>query len=461
MIFDIDKRNPSELIAIDDSGHSITNGDLCTFANEFSTAVGKRKLIFILSENTIGSFSGYVSCLSKGIVPLILSNNTNKELLQKLVKLYKPDYLWVPERVESQYNYKKTFTKLGFSLLKTDYETAPLYNELALLLPTSGSTGSPKLVRHSYSNIINNAKNVATFFEATPADRPIVILPMHYTMGLSIIASHLHAGSTILLVKSNLTDKSFWEFIKLNRATSFTGVPFSFDILYRLRVFRMDLPDLKVFTQGGGKLRDDLFIEFAQYAEKTGKKFIATYGQTEGTARMAYLPAELATTKTGSIGKAIPNGKLWLVDENGDEIEKIEAEGQMVYSGPNVTLGYAQSAADLEKGDENNGVLYTGDIVKRDADGCYFIIGRMKRFLKIYGFRLSLDEVEEMIKSAFNIDCICTGDDDQLKIIITQEEFKEQVVELVAEKTGLFHMAIQVSVVEEIAKNEIGKTLYH
>jgi long-chain acyl-CoA synthetase len=460
MIFDLDKRNQTKFAAIDDSGNTISYDVLCSFAEEFSQNTGGRTLIFILSDNTIGSFAGYVACLSHRIVPLILSVNTDKELLQNLANIYKPQYFWVPEQIESEFSYIKKFTKYGFSLLKTRNKRNPLYDDLALLLPTSGSTGSPKLVRHSYSNILSNAHNVATLFEITSSDRPIAILPMHYTMGLSVITSHLSRGATILLIKKNLTDKAFWDFIKVNKATSFTGVSFSFEVLHRLRIFRMDLPHLKIFSQGGGKLRSELFIEFAKYAQTSGKKFIATYGQTEGTARMAYLPAELATTKTGSIGMAIPNGKLWLIDNEGNKIEKLEAEGQMVYSGPNVTLGYAHSCDDLLKGDENNGILFTGDIAKRDADGCYFIVGRMKRFLKIYGFRLSLDEVEDMIKSAFNIDCVCTGNDDVLEIIITKEVFKKQITDFVAEKTGLFHMAIKVSVVQNIPKNEIGKTLY-
>lgn len=460
MIFDIDKRERSAFAAIDDSGQAISYGDLISFSKEFVSAISKRTLIFILSENSIGSFAGYIASLSEKIVPLILSCNTDKELLNNLIKLYKPEYLWIPESMNNDLDYPSVFKKYNYSLQKTNLVSTKLHPELSLLLPTSGSTGSPKLVRHSYSNIINNAKNVATFFEVTKQDRPIAILPMHYTMGLSVIASHLCIGCTILLVNSNLTDKKFWDFIKSNKATSFTGVPYSFEILQKLGIFRMNLPDLKIFTQGGGKLRDELFLEFAEFANKSGKNFIATYGQTEGTGRMTYLPAELATRKTGSIGIAIPNGELSLVDDNGKEILEVEATGQMVYRGPNVTLGYALTGDDLIKGDENNGVLYTGDIAHRDIDGCYYIVGRMKRFLKIYGFRIGLDELEQIIKSAFHIDCLCTGNDDQLKILITDELYKNQVKDLIVEKTGLFHMAINIDVIDEIPKNEIGKTVY-
>lgn len=460
MIFDIDKREDSSLIAIDDSGNEIAKQELVDFSTQFNSHVGKRCLIFILSENSIGPFAGYVSALSNKIVPLILSRNTDRQLLDILLNLYKPEFIWLPEEMNKDFSYNEVFSKYSYSLVKTGYNSPTLHEELSLLLPTSGSTGSPKLVRHSYANVFANAKNVASFFNIQPKDRPIAILPMHYTMGLSVITSHLYAGSTLLLAKKSLTNREFWDFVKKQEATSFTGVPYSFEVLYKLRFFRMKLPHLKLLTQGGGKLREDLFRFFAENCQKNGISFIATYGQTEGTARMAYLPAEMATKKTCSIGKAIPNGELLLVDEDGEAITAQEAVGQMVYKGPNVTMGYANNSEDLVKGDENNGVLYTGDIAKRDEDGYYYIIGRMKRFLKIYGFRVGLDELEEIIKSTHNIDCLCTGNDEKLEVLITNRNYETQVKELLVEKTGLFHMAINVNVVDEIPKNEFGKTVY-
>jgi long-chain acyl-CoA synthetase len=460
MIFGIEKRNTSRLAAIDDSGDILSYGDLLDFSQAFIESVKKRTLIFILSENSIGSFAAYTASISNRIVPLILSNKIDRDLLKNLISLYKPEYLWIPDISGGEFNCEVIYSNYNYSLIRTGYKPNDLNDDLALLLPTSGSTGSPKLVRHSYSNITNNAKNVAKFFGLNNNERPIAILPMHYTMGLSVITSHLYAGATILLSKSALTDKSFWDYIKNNKATSFTGVPYSFEVLNRIRVFRMDLPYLRLFTQGGGKLREDLFKEFALFAKNTDRRFIATYGQTEGTARMSYLPAELAVTKTCSIGRAIPNGKLWLVDDHGNEINEKEAVGQLVYSGPNVTLGYADSGVDLIKGDENNGILYTGDIARRDADDCYYIVGRLKRFLKIFGYRIGLDELEEMIKVNLNLDSICQGDDEQLKIKIAEKNMVDRVKKIIVQKTGLFHMAVDIEVVDRIPRNEFGKVQY-
>jgi acyl-coenzyme A synthetase/AMP-(fatty) acid ligase len=460
MFLDLDKKKSSSIAAVDSTGMQISYGELNGFANEFYSAINKRTLIFILSENTIGSLAGYVASLSVKVVPLLLSSKTDKEVLDKLINLYRPEYLWLPERLSGDFNYDFSFRKFDYVLLKTGMEAFQLNDNLSLLLTTSGSTGSPKLVRHSYSNVEENARNVAAFFELSPVERAIAILPMQYTMGLSVITSHLFAGSAVLLVNGTLTDKSFWSFLKEHRATSFTGVPYSFEVLSKLRFTGMDLPDLKLLTQGGGKLSNKLFLEFAEYAHRTGRKFIATYGQTEGTARMAFLPADMALAKPGSIGKAIPNGELSLINENGEEIVETEASGEMVYRGPNVTLGYALTGEDLIKGDENNGVLFTGDIAKRDAEGYYYIIGRLSRFLKLYGFRISLDETEQIVKSVFDIDCICTGNDEMMKIYITDRNKKDQIHNYVVDKTGLFHKAIEIEIIDEIPKNASGKTIY-
>ena len=138
----------------------------------------------------------------------------------------------------------------------------------------------------------------------------------------------------------------------------------------------------------------------------------------------------------------------------------MEAVGEMVYRGPNVTLGYAQSGTDLAKGDENRGVLHTGDIARRDADGYYYIVGRISRFLKLYGLRIGLDETEQMIRSAFDMDSLCTGNDEKMIIKITDNSKKEEIHKYVIEKTGLFHASVEVTVIEEIPRNEAGKKIY-
>lgn len=460
MFLDLDHKPKDRIAVIDDSGLSVTYEDICDFAPRFARVIPKRSFIFILAENKIGSLLGYTGSLSSGIVPLVISAKTEKSLYETLRNMYSPAYLWVPDEMVSELGYAPAgFADRGYTLVKTGFPSPCLNEDLALLLPTSGSTGSPKLVRHSYRNIEANAYNVLRLFGLTGDERPMAALPMHYTMGLSVIASHLLAGATIILSGRSLLDKGFWQMMREHHVTSFTGVPYSFELLSKLRFFRMDLPDLHTITQGGGKMTEELFKACADYAEQKGKRFIATYGQTECTARMAYLPAELAKTKTCSIGIAEPGGHLSIIDKDGNESFEGEAEGEMVYRGENVTLGYATCVEDLQKGDENHGIMHTGDLARRDSDGCYFIVGRLKRFLKIFGLRIGLDEVERMIKSEFETDCYCSGSDEMLSIRITNASIADKVVTFVEEKTHLFHKNIEVKTVQSILRNEAGKVM--
>lgn len=457
MFLGLELKDRNKVAVIDDSGRSVTFGEICDFSKVFATQLPYRTLIFILSENKIGSLLGYTASLSNGIVPLVLSAATEESLYEHLLEVYRPEYLWLPSHLVEKKGLSSVFSAWDYSLVKTGSPRVSMFEDLSLLLPTSGSTGSPKLVRHSYRNIEANADNVRRLFELDGTERAMAILPMHYTMGLSVIASHLLAGSTLLLSGRSLLDKGFWAMLK--EATSFTGVPYSYEILTKMRFTRMDLPNLKVITQGGGKLTEEMFKMLAQYAHDKGKKFIATYGQSECTARMAYLPAKLALEKTCSIGIAEPGGQLSIVDQNGNETFEGEASGEMVYRGENVTLGYANSQEDLLKGDENYGIMHTGDLARRDADGCYYIIGRLKRFLKIYGLRIGLDEVEGLIKTEFNADCYCKGDDEKLIVLVTDAKLKELLPSFIEEKTHLFHQRIEVQVVKEILRNEAGKVI--
>lgn len=457
MFLDLDKKERGRIAAIDDSGQPLTYGELCDFSEVFGKHVPNRALLFLLSENSHGSLLGYVACLSNGIIPLIISARTEESLYGNLRDMYRPAFLWAPEGMVEQQGYASLFQSHGYVLLATGYQPVPVHPDLALLLPTSGTTGSPKLVRHSLRNIEANADNVRRLFQLTGEEKAMAILPMHYTMGLSVIASHLLAGATLLLSGKSLLDRGFWCMLK--EATSFTGVPYSYELLMKMRFTRMDLPKLEVITQGGGKLTPELFRTLAEYARDKGKKFIATYGQSECTARMAYLPPELALEKTCSIGFAEPGGRLSIVDADGNETFEGEATGEMVFRGENVTLGYAYGLDDLLKGDENHGVMHTGDLARRDADGCYYIVGRLKRFLKIFGLRIGLDEVEGLIKQAYDTDCYCKGDDEKLVVLVTNPSLVEMLPGFIEEKTHLFHQNIEVRYVESILRNEAGKVI--
>lgn len=460
MVFDIDKKPASSLAALDDSGGSLTYGEIVSLRSELAKVLSDRELVFCLCENEVGALAGFVALYDCHAVCLLLSSHIDPGLLDSLYETYLPSYFWMPEAKVLDRVTEVVFHYKGYILCKTSCLAPVMHPDLSMLMTTSGTTGSPKLVRHKYGNIEHNAKNVAQVFGWTSKERGIIDLPMQYTMGLNVINSHLYAGATVLLVSANLMSPKFWSFIKEQKGTNFTGVPFSYEVLNRLRFQRMDLPYLITMAEGGGKLSDALFSSFANYAEEKDKRFFATFGTTETSARLAYLPPECATTHIGSIGHAIPEGKLILVDENGREITAAGVEGELRYEGPNVTMGYGVCLDDLKKGDEFCGVYETGDIARKDSDGFFYIIGRKKRFLKLFGLRVSLDQSEKIISDYFKIECACTGDDTRMRIFITKKELKEEVKQLISEKTGLKASIFDVIIIEAIPRFESGKINY-
>lgn len=459
MYLSIDKKDVNAIAMRDCTGAQVSYGEIVAFSNAFLGVVKERCLIFVLSTNCIGAAMGYLGAMINRVVPLMLAASMDQELLAELIRIYEPAYIWKPLSMVED-GEEVIYKEYQYALICTGRKGYPMYEDLSLLLTTSGSTGSPKLVRHSYENLEAQARNISAFFEMDGTERPMLDLPINYTMGLSVLNSHLYAGATVLLTSMNALNPKYWEFLKTNQATSLTNVPYYYEILKKLRFFRMDLPYLKMISQGGGRLSDELYKECAEYAHNTGRKFIPTYGQTEGSARMAYLPAEFARKKCGSIGKAIPNGKLYLVDEEGNRITKPDTIGEMVYEGPNVTLGYAVCGEDLILGDERKGILYTGDMVKMDEDGFFYIVGRKKRFLKLWGYRVGLDECENILKSAFDVECACVGDDSCMKIYVTTERGHDEMKRYIADKTNINSSAFQICYIESIPRNEAGKILY-
>lgn len=458
------KQFGDKVAAIDDKGNQVTYAELNAAAEGLITNISNRCLVFVLCTNTIGSLVGYTAFLNHRVVPLLLDSHLDAELLQYLINTYRPTYLWAPNGIMEHFaDYESVFSDFDYTLIATHFsESYPMFHELGLLLTTSGSTGSPKLVRQSYANIEANIISIVEYLELDETERPITTLPMNYTYGLSIINSHLAVGATLLLTELPLIQKGFWEFFKSKEATSFGGVPYTYDILERLRFDRMNLPSLRTMTQAGGKLSPELHKKFAEYAIANKKRFFVMYGQTEATARMSFLPYQKSLDKYGSMGIAIPGGKFSLIDVEGNEIKEHDIVGELVYEGPNVTLGYAESREDLIRGDERNGVLVTGDMAKMDREGFYYIVGRKKRFLKIFGNRINLDETEGLIKSKFNnTECACTGIDDCLYLFITNYDLQEDIRKYITVKTGFNFKAFKVKVIDQIPKNEAGKTIYH
>jgi acyl-coenzyme A synthetase/AMP-(fatty) acid ligase len=443
---------------ITESGGAVTYAELIGDADGLSSGVEPRCVVFQMCRGDAESVAAYVGFLRRGAVPLLINDSINGEAYHCLKEAYRPSYVFMPN--DSPLECAPSVYKLGgYRLVETgcarDYDVNP---ELALLLTTSGSTGSPKLVRQSYKNISSNTRSIVEYLNISDGDRAITTLPMSYTYGLSIINTHLRAGASLIMTDRTLMEREFWNSLKAHSATTFGGVPYTYEMLKKLRFGRMDIPSLRYLTQAGGKLAPEMCAEFIGTCGGKGMKFIVMYGQTEATARMSYLPWESAPSKPGSIGVAIPGGELSLKGGDGRVIDEPGTVGELIYRGDNVTLGYAENRFDLARGDERGGVLETGDMAYFDEDGFYYIVGRRRRFLKIFGNRVNLDEVERLLKKS-GVDCACGGVDDALTIYAVSGDigaFKRYA----ALRTGISPAGFSVVRVERIPRSPSGKVLY-
>ena len=421
---------------------------------------GKR-LVFLFTTNNLESVITYIALLKSGNAVLLLDEKLNDEIRNGLIENYKPDFI-ISANENTSFNYSISFNYESLNFLKrTENSSIAIFPELSVLLSTSGTTGSPKLVKLSYKNIQSNAESIAEYLRINETERPITTLPFNYSFGLSIINSHLLKGSTIVLTEKTVFFRDFWNLFNEYKCTSFAGVPYTYTMLKRIGFEKIDLPTLKYFTQAGGKLSEEFIRHFNEYAIAGNKKFFVMYGQTEATARITYVPPEKLSNKIGSIGISIPGGELKIMND-GVEINNPNEVGEILYKGDNVMLGYAETLADLSKGDELNGVLFTGDLGYKDKDGFFYVTGRMKRFIKIFGLRVNLDEVQKMIENHFGISVACTGKDELLKILVhsddhlTEVKVKEEVMKMYK----LSFKSLVVKSTNQIPTNTNGKYDY-
>lgn len=459
MFFQLDRFEPDNIALIDDTGARMSYGQL---VEHMMTPIKlpERSLVFALARNQVAYVAEVLALIEQGHVPLLISADLETELLSQLIEEYQPTACLLPAEQINRLDWPSRPGLPGYSFQLNNHTPPAMHPELELLLSTSGSTGSPKLVRFAKGNMAANAANVAEVFGWSSQERPLISLPLNYVMGLNAMLSQLIVGATILLSDANIMGKDLWDFARRERATNFTGVPISYDILLRLRPERMNLTHLTTFAQGGGKLSEKTYLRMAQLAKEQGWRFIPTYGTTETSARCSFLAPELAMTKALSIGRAIPNVRLSLIDQSGQPIMTPMTEGELVVEGNNVSLGYATKRSDLALGDDFGGRYLTGDVALFDDDGFFYIKGRTHRFIKMLGNRIGLDESEQIIMHRCNKKVVCIGQEDRLIILTDSPDDHDWLKMSLAETLKLHHSLFQVIQYDELPRSASGKIRY-
>ena len=410
-----------------------------------------RKLALLASNNSSEFLQIYLTFLRKDIVIMLIDYNTNQNTINKIIDAYKPFYIFFKkEKFKSLKNYKITHNLEENVIYERKTRISyQIFDNLSLLLSTSGSTGSQKFVRVSKKNLISNTKNICKYLQIKKNHRTITTLPPNYTYGLSILNTHIFMGASICLNKSSVMEKNFWKTSNKYKINNFGGVPFHFEILKKLKFSKKKIKSLQYITQAGGHLEKKTKKYFANDAKKNNYKFIVMYGQVEATSRISYLPFEKLEDKFESVGISIAEGKINIHPET----------HEIIYEGPNVTLGYAFSFRDLKKGDENNGKINTGDLGKFDSDGYLKIFGRKNRDIKIFGHRINLDEIENILKNK-GFDCPCIGEDNKLIIFLKKNNNQTNISNYLRKKLKINSKIFKFIKIREYPLNTSGKISY-
>ncbi|MGE2712478.1 AMP-binding protein [Mycolicibacterium litorale] len=396
-----------------------------------------RRLVLLETANDLPTLVHYLAALAGGHVVLPVPAGRDH---RELVAAYDPDVIVDADGLRAR--------RPGSAHL--------LHEDLALLMSTSGSTGSPKLVRLSRRNLISNAAAIAEYLDIRETDRAATTLPMSYCYGLSVVHSHLLRGAALILTEHSVVDDEFWTLFRRHGGTTFAGVPYTFDLLDRVDFATMDLPHLRYITQAGGRLEPERVRRYAELGAARGWQLFVMYGATEATARMAYLPPDLAADHPGCIGQPIPGGSFTIEPLDGWPAD--DAAGELVYRGANVMMGYAHDAADLSRGAEVD-ALHTGDIARRRPDGLYEVIGRSSRFVKMFGLRIDLQRVETALRDR-GVAALCTDLDDRMVVAATAPHEPAEVARLAADAAGIPSSAVRAVVVDALPLLSTGKPDY-
>lgn len=424
--------------ALLDGDRVLTHADLAArvgaLAERLPDAATGRRLVHLHPTRDVPGVVAHLAVLAAGHVGLVTGPGA-----ESVTERFAPDVRLVGERIEA---------------LSTDPQHL-LHPDLALLLSTSGSTGSPKLVRLSHDNLTSNAAAIAEGLGLRADDRAITSLPLHYCYGLSVLHSALLAGGGIVVTERSVTDDEFWRLHAEHRVTVLAGVPHTFDLVdARLRA---GTPGLRLVTQAGGALGAERVRELAVLGRRQGWELAVMYGQTEATARMAIQRGAEVLEHPDAVGRAVAASAFRLdhdVPGGSDEV------GELVFTGPGVMLGYAEHPDELALG-RMVAELRTGDLGRLD-DGRVRIVGRRDDIAKVLGLRIDLDHVASALAAAGH-DAVVTADSHHLLVTLPHADeggraaIRRTVRGLTAEAAGLRPGAVLVAVVDEIPRLPNGK----
>jgi acyl-CoA synthetase (AMP-forming)/AMP-acid ligase II len=415
-------------------GHTaLTYGELATSVGEFERALRHdgKALVLCAGDRDLPTLLAYLAALRLGhAVAFLPASNA-------ILSAYQPEFVVPAPGCGSglaDLGYRPAAELVAGTTIFQRKDSQPageIYPDTALLLATSGSTGSPKTVRLSCSGLADNTAAVISALGITPADRAPTTLPITHAYGLSVLNTHLLAGAGVVLGDQSPLSLVTWDHLLRSGATSFAAVPTTYAAFGPAHVNLLGRSKIRTMTQSGARLGDDLTMRLVRMMDRQDGRFFVMYGQTEATSRIARLdPADLPG-RLGSVGTAVPGGTI-SIQPAPVHARSVPGEGAVHYRGPGVMLGYATSRADLQRGAEVD-ILDTGDLGYLQ-EGFLYLTGRAKRIVKVLGIRTSLDDLERMVERPGHPAAVICGTDDVMHLVgagdtAVHEQQRRQLVE--------------------------------
>lgn len=442
----------SDLLAIaDSSGNRISYKELAQRARSELAALEERSLIFILCDYQMETVEFIYEIMYLNRVPLLLSSDIDAELLDVLIQTYQPQYLYCQKSYQMEGRYREEGNFEEHVLWKTGNPRFEIHPDVALLLSTSGTTGSAKLVKLSYDNIRSAGERAGRHMGIVKGQKGLCPSPLNHILGFIFCMWHWSQGASILVTEEFVISKRFQEFYREERINNFAATPYIFRMLQKVRFWDEEkVGYLHRAVAAGEKMPEE---EQEQLRAVLGDKMWLAYGQTECAGYISDINIQESCVKKTAVGKAL---------------EHIEAtadiqSNELIVKSKCVCMGYANNVMQLAQGDVHQGILHTGDMVRIDADGCIYLMGRLTRYVKVLGKRVNLDDIENYLRRKLrNVEFACVGEDNRIMVFHTCEEddLNQKIRVLLDHNMKIPPKYIVCTYLEEMPRSDTGKILY-
>ncbi|MCJ7936175.1 MAG: AMP-binding protein [Chryseobacterium sp.] len=413
----------------------------------------EKGLLFLYNDNQLPGIEVLLNFYGTAHTIALLGQKLHTEFKDRIEAEYRPKYIFDPQREEIPGYSLKEFSDTIKIFMKDDYKSEiSIHPEIKILLSTSGTTGVPKLVKLSDDNLYQNAISILQYMPILESDVVPLNVPINFVYGFSIFTTNCMRAGRIVCSDKDIMQKAFWEEMEEYGYSTLGGVPYLYENLNRIGFFRKDSPGLRYFTHTGGVINGELRKTLFSYCHEFEKEFFAQYGQTEAGGRMAYLTTDGLLEEETSIGTPVHGGNF-SIDPETDEL---------LFSHSSIFGGYANKLEDLTAYEQPL-VLHTGDTARKGQNGIYYITGRIKRIMKLFGIRLNLDEVEFILKNELkgNTFVCLNSNDKKIVVLYDNPEIDPQVItETIKNKLRINPQYVRTELIESFPLSQNGKINY-